>query len=164
MSHETVQRPLGVAILTVSDTRTIETDKGGNTVEHFVLAANHSVKDRAIVIDDYNSIHNTLIPWCNDESIDVIITTGGTGIAARDVTIEVVRSLFEKQIPGFGEIFRYLSYTEDIGTKAIASRAEAGVNTNTLIFSIPGSVGAVTLAMSQLIIPEMPHLVREITK
>lgn len=164
MSHETVQRPLGIAILTVSDTRTIETDKGGNTVEHFVLAANHSVKDRAIVIDDYNSIHNTLIPWCNDESIDVIITTGGTGIAARDVTIEVVRSLFEKQIPGFGEIFRYLSYTEDIGTKAIASRAEAGVNTNTLIFSIPGSVGAVTLAMSQLIIPEMPHLVREITK
>ena len=164
MSHETVQRPLGVAILTVSDTRTIETDKGGNTVEHFVLAANHSVKDRAIVIDDYNSIRNTLIPWCNDESIDVIITTGGTGIAARDVTIEAVKPLFEKQIPGFGEIFRYLSYTEDIGTKAIASRAEAGVNTNTLIFSIPGSVGAVTLAMSQLIIPEMPHLVREITK
>ncbi|MDY5409663.1 MogA/MoaB family molybdenum cofactor biosynthesis protein [Veillonella caviae] len=164
MSHETVQRPLGIAILTVSDTRTIETDKGGNRVEHFVLAANHSVKDRAIVIDDYNSIRNTLIPWCNDESIDVIITTGGTGIAARDVTIEAVKSLFEKQIPGFGEIFRYLSYTEDIGTKAIASRAEAGVNTNTLIFSIPGSVGAVTLAMSQLIIPEMPHLVREITK
>lgn len=164
MSHEIVQRPLGIAILTVSDTRTIETDKGGNTVEHFVLAANHSVKDRAIVIDDYNSIRNTLIPWCNDESIDVIITTGGTGIAARDVTIEAVKSLFEKQIPGFGEIFRYLSYTEDIGTKAIASRAEAGVNTNTLIFSIPGSVGAVTLAMSQLIIPEMPHLVREITK
>lgn len=164
MSHETVQRPLGIAILTVSDTRTIETDKGGNTVEHFVLAANHSVKDRAIVIDDYNSIRNILIPWCNDESIDVIITTGGTGIAARDVTIEAVKSLFEKQIPGFGEIFRYLSYTEDIGTKAIASRAEAGVNTNTLIFSIPGSVGAVTLAMSQLIIPEMPHLVREITK
>lgn len=164
MSHETVQRPLGVAILTVSDTRTIETDKGGNTVEHFVLAANHSVKDRAIVIDDYNSIRNTLIPWCNDESIDVIITTGGTGIAARDVTIEAVKSLFEKQIPGFGEIFRYLSYTEDIGTKAIASRAEAGVNTNTLIFSIPGSVAAVTLAMSQLIIPEMPHLVKEITK
>ena len=164
MSHETVQRPLGIAILTVSDTRTIETDKGGNTVEHFVLAANHSVKDRAIVIDDYNSIRNTLIPWCNDESIDVIITTGGTGIAARDVTIEAVKSLFEKQIPGFGEIFRYLSYTEDIGTKAIASRAAAGANTNTLIFSIPGSVGAVTLAMSQLIIPEMPHLVREITK
>ena len=164
MSHETVQRPFGIAILTVSDTRTIETDKGGNTVEHFVLAANHSVKDRAIVIDDYNSIRNTLIPWCNDESIDVIITTGGTGIAARDVTIEAVKSLFEKQIPGFGEIFRYLSYTEDIGTKAIASRAEAGVNTNTLIFSITGSVGAVTLAMSQLIIPEMPHVVREMTK
>ena len=103
-------------------------------------------------------------PWCNDTSIDVIISTGGTGIAKRDVTIEAANSLYEKHIPGFGEIFRYLSYAEDIGTKAMASRAEAGVNNNTLIFSVPGSVGAVTLAMSKLIIPEMAHLVREITK
>ncbi|MDU1397664.1 MAG: MogA/MoaB family molybdenum cofactor biosynthesis protein [Veillonella parvula] len=109
-------------------------------------------------------LRNAMIPWCNDKAVDVIISTGGTGIAMRDVTIEAVNSLYEKHIPGFGEIFRYLSYTEDIGTKAMASRAEAGVNNNTLMFSVPGSVGAVTLAMSKLIIPEMGHLVREITK
>ena len=126
--------------------------------------ANHNVVARKIVIDDYDEIRNAMIPWCNDTSIDVIISTGGTGIAKRDVTIEAANSLYEKHIPGFGEIFRYLSYAEDIGTKAMASRAEAGVNNNTLIFSVPGSVGAVTLAMSKLIIPEMAHLVREITK
>ena len=126
--------------------------------------ANHIVVERKIVIDDYDAIRNAMIPWCNDKAVDVIISTGGTGIAMRDVTIEAVNSLYEKHIPGFGEIFRYLSYTEDIGTKAMASRAEAGVNNNTLMFSVPGSVGAVTLAMSKLIIPEMGHLVREITK
>ena len=161
MSYEVVSRPLRVAVLTVSDTRTLETDKGGNKVQEFLEAANHIVADRKIVIDDCDAIINAMTPWCNDESIDVIISTGGTGIAMRDVTIEAVNSLYEKHIPGFGEIFRYLSYTEDIGTKAMA---EAGVNNNTLMFSIPGSVGAVTLAMSKLIIPEMGHLVREITK
>mgnify|MGYP003096597297 CR=1 FL=1 len=152
MSYEVVARPLRVAVLTVSDTRTLETDKGGNKVQEFLEQANHIVAERKIVIDDYDSIRNAMIPWCNDESIDVIIS------------IEAVNSLYEKHIPGFGEIFRYLSYTEDIGTKAMASRAEAGVNNNTLMFSVPGSVGAVTLAMSKLIIPEMAHLVREITK
>ena len=171
MSQEVLHRPLNVAVLTVSDTRTMETDKGGNKVQELLEAANHNVvarkmcsSDLKIVIDDYDEIRNAIIPWCNDESIDVVISTGGTGIAMRDVTIEAVDSIIEKAIPGFGEIFRYLSFTEDIGTKAIASRAEAGVNSNTLIFSIPGSVGAVTLGMSKLIIPEMPHLVREINK
>ena len=164
MSQEVLHRPLNVAVLTVSDTRTMETDKGGNKVQELLEAANHNVVARKIVIDDYDEIRNAIIPWCNDESIDVVISTGGTGIAMRDVTIEAVDSIIEKAIPGFGEIFRYLSFTEDIGTKAIASRAGAGVNSNTLIFSIPGSVGAVTLGMSKLIIPEMPHLVREINK
>ena len=161
MSQEIIERPLNVAVLTVSDTRTMETDKGGNKVQELLEAANHNVVVRKIVIDDYDEIRKAIIPWCNDEDVDVVISTGGTGIAMRDVTIEAV---IEKAIPGFGEIFRYLSFTEDIGTKAIASRAEAGVNSNTLIFSIPGSVGAVTLGMSKLIIPEMPHLVREINK
>ena len=145
MSYEVLARPLRVAILTVSDTRTFETDKGGNKVQEFLEQADHIVADRKIVIDDYNEIRNAMIPWCNDESIDVIISTGGTGIAKRDVTIEAANSLYEKHIPGFGEIFRYLS-------------------NNTLMFSVPGSVGAVTLAMGKLIIPEMAHLVREITK
>ena len=141
MSQEIIERPLNVAVLTVSDTRTMETDKGGNKVQELLEAANHNVVVRKIVIDDYDEIRKAIIPWCNDEDVDVVISTGGTGIAMRDVTIEAVNSLFEKSIPGFGEIFRYLSFTEDIGTKAIASRAEAGVNSNTLIFSIPGSVG-----------------------
>lgn len=164
MAQEITNRPLRVAVLTVSDTRTMETDKGGNTVETLLNAAQHKVLYRSIVIDDYDAIREAIIPWCDDESVDVIITTGGTGIATRDVTIEAVNSVFQKHISGFGEIFRYLSYIEDIGTKAIASRADAGIKNNTLIFSIPGSVGAVTLAMEKLILPEMPHLVREITK
>ena len=106
MSYEVVARPLRVAVLTVSDTRTLETDKGGNKVQEFLEAANHIVADRKIVIDDCESIINAMTPWCNDESIDVIISTGGTGIAMRDVTIEAVNSLYEKHIPGFGEIFR----------------------------------------------------------
>ena len=89
-----------------------------------------------------------MTPWCNDESIDVIISTGGTGIAMRDVTIEAVNSLYEKHIPGFGEIFRYLSYTEDIGTKAMASRAEAGVKNNPLMFSISNFPDQVSLDSS----------------
>ncbi len=164
MSYEVVARPLRVAVLTVSDTRTFETDKGGNKVQEFLEQADHIGVDRKIVIDYSDEIRNAMIPWCTVENIDVIISTGGTGIAKRDVTIEAANSLYEKHIPGFGEIFRYLSYTEDIGTKAMASRAEAGVNNNTLMFSVPGSVGAVTLAMSKLIIPEMAHLFREITK
>lgn len=95
MSYEVVARPLRVAVLTVSDTRTLETDKGGNKVQEFLEAANHIVADRKIVIDDCEAIINAMIPWCNDESIDVIISTGGTGIAMRDVTIEAVNSLYE---------------------------------------------------------------------
>ena len=163
MSYEVVARPLRVAVLTVSDTRTLETDKGGNKVQEFLETANHIVADRKIVIDDCDAIRNAMILWCNDESIDVIISTGGTGIAMRDVTIEAVNSLYEKNIgKANGKIGEYLIKLS--GTKAMASRAVAGVKNNTLMFSIPGSVGAVTLAMSKLIIPEMGHLVREITK
>ena len=94
----------------------------------------------------------------------MVISTGGTGIAMRDVTIEAVDSIIEKAIPGFGEIFRYLSFTEDIGTKLLHLVQRQVLNSNIINFSIPGSVGAVTLGMSKLIIPEMPHLVREINK
>lgn len=157
-------RPLRVAVLTVSDTRDKETDKGGKTVISHVEGANHTVQAYEIVKDEYEAIHSQVEAWAHDELIDVIITTGGTGIAKRDVTLEAVKNLYEKEVPGFGEIFRYLSYTEDIGTKALASRAEAGVINETLTFSVPGSVGAVNLAMTKLILPEMAHLVYEINK
>ena len=165
MSTEVIRdRVLRIAVLTVSDTRTAETDKGGNRVQEITEAAHFEVVARSLVKDDMEAISNVVEGWISDPSIDVIITTGGTGIAKRDVTIEAVSSLLDKEIPGFGELFRYISYVDDIGLRAIASRAIAGVARDSLIFAIPGSVGAVTLAMERLIVPQIPHLVREITK
>lgn len=99
-----------------------------------------------------------------NKNIDVIITTGGTGIAQRDVTIEVVRPLLDKEIEGFGELFRYLSYTEDVGTRSLLSRAVAGTHDEALIFALPGSTGAIKLAINKLIKPELNHLIHELTK
>ena len=165
MSTEVIKdRVLRIAILTVSDTRTAETDKGGNQVQEIAEAAHFDVVARSLVKDDMEAISNVVEGWISDPSIDVIVTTGGTGIAKRDVTIEAVSSLLDKDIPSFGELFRYISYVDDIGLRAIASRAIAGVARDSLIFAIPGSVGAVTLAMERLIVPQIPHLVREITK
>lgn len=165
MSHmEMDRRPLEVAVLTVSDTRTWETDKGGQTVAQFVQEAHHHVAAQAIVPDDYDQIQSQIREWLREIHPDCIITTGGTGIAKRDVTIEAVTDLLDKEIPGFGEIFRYISYVDDIGTRAMASRAVAGVSEKTVIFSLPGSVGAVSLGMERLIIPEMAHAVYEVNK
>lgn len=161
---EVKDRPLIIGVITVSDTRTVENDKGGDKVTELLEAAGHMVKVRTIVKDDFTQITDTINHWLATENLDAIVTTGGTGIALRDVTIESVTSLLQKEIPGFGELFRYLSYTEDIGTKAMASRAIAGVYNNVLIFSLPGSVGAVTLGITKLIVPEIRHLVYEIHK
>lgn len=161
---EVKDRPLVIGVITVSDTRTVENDRGGDKVTELLEAAGHMVKVRTIVKDDFTQITDTINRWLAVENLDAIVTTGGTGIALRDVTIESVMSLLQKEIPGFGELFRYLSYTEDIGTKAMASRAIAGVYNNVLIFSLPGSVGAVTLGITKLIVPEIRHLVYEIHK
>lgn len=165
MAHvELVNRPLRYGVITVSDTRTLETDKGGQTVIDFITGDGGEVVERAIVHDEYDEIHAVISKWAEGDHLDVIITTGGTGIAERDVTIEVSQELITKEIPGFGEFFRYLSFTKDIGPRAMASRAIAGVVERTLLFSLPGSVGAVTLGMRELIIPEAKHLVNEIYK
>lgn len=161
---EFTDRPLRFGVVTVSDTRTEETDKGGDKVVELALEAGFEVTHRTIVKDEYTAIRSIVEMYADRDDIDVIVTTGGTGIAKRDVTIEAVKDCIEKEIPGFGELFRYLSYTEDIGTKAMASRAISGVKNNHLIMSIPGSVGAVTLGMTKLIVPEVKHLVREILK
>lgn len=158
------ERPLVFGVVTVSDTRTLETDKGGQRVQDLAEADGHTVAHRIIVKDEYEEIKGAVHQLVTSGTVDVVITTGGTGIAKRDVTIEAVHSLVDKEIPGFGELFRYLSFTEDIGTKAMASRAVAGVSEGVLLFATPGSVGAVTLAMSRLILPEVKHLVREIRK
>lgn len=162
--NEVQDRPLIFGVITVSDTRTPETDKGGDTVTRLLDEAGHMIKVRTIVKDDFDQITDVMRRWLAVEHLDAIITTGGTGIAKRDVTIEATASLLYKAIPGFGELFRYLSFTEDIGTKAMASRAIAGVADDVLLFSLPGSVGAVTLGMTKLILPEVRHLVYEIHK
>ncbi|MCD9067013.1 MogA/MoaB family molybdenum cofactor biosynthesis protein [Staphylococcus pasteuri] len=164
--HIKLDRDIEVAILTVSDTRDYNTDKGGQLIQTLLENENVNVKDDyyKIVKDNQQDIHEQLSTWLKQNDIDVIITTGGTGIAQRDVTIEVVRPLLDKEIEGFGEMFRYLSYTEDVGTRAILSRAIAGTHQDKLLFSLPGSTGAVKLAMDKLIKPEVNHLVHELTK
>lgn len=164
--HENIERKqLKVGVITVSDTRDYETDKGGKAVIKHLADINISVDKThySIVKDDQAEIRK-VIQHLLHEKVDAIITTGGTGIAKRDVTIEVVKSVIDKEMEGFGEIFRFLSYTEDVGPRAILSRAICGTKDNTVIFSIPGSVGAVNLAMKKLITQQIHHIVHELTK
>ena len=151
-------------IITVSDTRNQETDKSGKLMMEMLEGAGHKIVDYCIVKDETAPIQAEILKGCDREDIDVILTNGGTGIAKRDVTIEIVEGLLEKKIVGFGELFRMLSYQEDIGSAAILSRAIAGVVKDKAVFSTPGSTGAVKLAMSRLILPEIGHVVREINK
>ncbi|MBJ7887048.1 MogA/MoaB family molybdenum cofactor biosynthesis protein [Bacillaceae bacterium HSR45] len=161
-----LDRNIEVAVLTVSDTRNYETDKGGQLIQTLLKDENINIKreNYQIVKDDQEAIHSQLQTWLQQKNIDVIITTGGTGIAQRDVTIEVVRPLLDKEIEGFGELFRYLSYTEDVGTRSLLSRAVAGKHDEVLIFALPGSTGAIKLAINKLIKPELNHLIHELTK
>ncbi|EGQ0383158.1 molybdenum cofactor biosynthesis protein MoaB [Staphylococcus pseudintermedius] len=160
-----LERPVRCAVLTVSDTRTTETDKGGQSVQTLLQTADFEVEIQhyMIVKDELTAIQSTVQQWLTGD-IDVIVTTGGTGIAPRDVTIEAVTPLLDKEIEGFGELFRYLSFTEDVGTRALLSRAVAGTAKRTLIFCLPGSTGAVKLALNRLILPELTHLVYEMNK
>ncbi|WP_078545099.1 MogA/MoaB family molybdenum cofactor biosynthesis protein [Litchfieldia alkalitelluris] len=151
-------------IITVSDTRTKDTDKSGSLMISLLEENGHEIIDYVIVKDDQTLIEKEVLSGCDHEKIDVVLTNGGTGIAKRDVTIETVSGLLDKELVGFGELFRMLSYTEDIGSAAMLSRAIAGVASDTVIFSTPGSSGAVRLAMSKLILPELGHVVREVRK
>lgn len=153
-----------IGVLTVSDTRTHETDSGGRLVKTLAEAKGIEVTNYQIVRDDKEDIKAVLSEWLGNRDIDAIISTGGTGIAKRDVSIEAIEPFFEKEIPGFGELFRYLSFTEDIGTKALLSRASAGMASDQAIFILPGSRGAVKLAMERLILPEIRHIVFELGK
>lgn len=151
-------------VITVSDTRTYDTDKSGQLMVEFLEQAGHKVIQHHIVKDELEAIRESVLAACKDEETDAVLLNGGTGIASRDVTIEAISPLFDKTIPGFGELFRMLSYTEDIGSAALLSRAEAGVIRHTAVFSTPGSSGAVKLAMNKLIVPEIAHVIREIRK
>ncbi|MGN8646716.1 MogA/MoaB family molybdenum cofactor biosynthesis protein [Gracilibacillus sp. HCP3S3_G5_1] len=151
-------------IITVSDTRTKATDKSGKLMHQYLEEYHHQVNAYDIVKDEQSAIKQAIEKGILQEDIDAILINGGTGIAKRDVTIEVVETLLDKEMPGFGEVFRMLSFTEDIGSAAILSRATAGVVQDKAVFATPGSSGAVKLAMEKLIIPELGHLMREIHK
>ncbi|PTH58078.1 MogA/MoaB family molybdenum cofactor biosynthesis protein [Staphylococcus agnetis] len=160
-----IGRDISCAVLTVSDTRTQETDKGGKLVIKLLNELNTHISEDCykIVKDDQFAIQSQVTTWLND-GVEVIITTGGTGIAQRDCTIEAVKPLLQKEIEGFGELFRYLSYAEDVGSRALLSRAIGGSVGSQLVFCLPGSTGAVTLGMRKLIMPELNHLVHELNK
>ncbi|MEM9264794.1 MAG: molybdenum cofactor biosynthesis protein B [Cyanobacteria bacterium P01_F01_bin.13] len=146
-------------VITVSDTRTVDTDKSGQLVKTQLREAGHRLEAYRLVKDEPDRI--TVLVQQLVSMVDVIICNGGTGIAPRDTTYDAITTLLEKELPGFGEIFRQLSYAE-IGSRAIASRATAGVYQSTLIFLLPGSSKAVALGMETLILPELQHLVRQI--
>ncbi|MGK2285749.1 molybdenum cofactor biosynthesis protein B [Pedomonas sp. V897] len=135
-------RPVNIAVLTVSDTRTLADDRSGQTLAERIEAAGHRLADRKIVRDDADAIAAQLEAWINDPEVDVVISTGGTGVTGRDVTPEAFARVWEKEIPGFGELFRWISF-QSIGTSTIQSRATAGVARGTYLFALPGSTGAV---------------------
>ncbi len=146
--------PLSIAILTVSDTRTLETDTSGQTLAERLAAAGHTLADRRLVRDDRHILRAVVAQWIADPAVQVVITTGGTGLTGRDSTPEALRCLFDKEIDGFGEVFRMLSY-EEIKTSTIQSRAVAGLTNGTVIFCLPGSTGACRLGWDRIIGPQL---------
>ena len=150
-------------VLTISDTRTSVNDTSGQAIVELLKSGGHQVSDRGIVRDEPDAIRAVLREQLDASSVQVIITTGGTGITSRDSTYEVVGSLLAKRLDGFGELFRMLSFQE-IGPAAMLSRACAGTAQGKLIVSLPGSENAVRLAMNRLLIPELGHLVRELSR
>ncbi|MEL7034278.1 MAG: MogA/MoaB family molybdenum cofactor biosynthesis protein [Cyanobacteria bacterium J06592_8] len=145
-------------VITISDTRTPETDKSGQLIQTLLKQAGHQIREYLILPDEPGEIQTEVRGVCQYPEVDALILNGGTGIAPRDTTYDAIEGILEKTLPGFGEIFRSLSYAE-IGSRAIASRAVAGTYHGTVVFSLPGSTKAVKLAMEKLILPELVHLV-----
>ncbi len=156
MSHlaNDKQTFLNIAVLTVSDTRDDTTDSSGRYLAEGLTEAGHKLADKKIVIDDVYQIRAVLSQWIADPKVDCVITTGGTGFTARDNTPEAVKVLFDKDIEGFGELFRYISYTE-IGTSTVQSRALAGFANKTVIFCVPGSTNACKTAWQKILLEQL---------
>ena len=146
--------PINIAVVTISDTRVLDNDKSGDVLEQRVIKSNHKLISREIVKDDFDKISQLFLNLINNKKIDVIISTGGTGLTGRDITPEVMKTLFEKTIDGFGEMFRWLSYSK-IGTSALQSRALAGVSNGTYIFCLPGSPSACRDGWDQILIHQL---------
>jgi molybdenum cofactor biosynthesis protein B len=151
---------LRCAVITVSDTRTLENDTGGAAVIEHLVAAGHTVAAREIIPDEPQRMRELLIGLTARDAIDAVLLTGGTGLSSRDQTFETVSGLLTKALPGYGELFRMLSFQE-IGPAAMLSRATGGLIGRTVVLTMPGSPAGVRLAMEKLIVPELGHLVRE---
>ena len=151
--------PVNIAVLTVSDTRTAADDRSGDTLAERVAAAGHIVAARAIVMDDADVVEARLLAWIADPQIDIVISTGGTGITGRDVTPEAFDRVLEKRIEGFGELFRMLSF-QKIGTSTMQSRAVGGVARGTYLFALPGSTGAVKDGWDDILVWQLDNRFR----
>ncbi len=158
MSHagQKAFRPARASVVTISDTRTLETDTSGALIIEHLENAGHQVADRRLITDDTASIRQTVQDLLDRKHCEFIILTGGTGLSNRDNTPEAITPLYTRHIPGFGELFRMLSY-EDIGTATIQSRADAGLCGHAVVMALPGSTGACRLAMEKIIIPQMDN-------
>jgi molybdenum cofactor biosynthesis protein B len=157
--------PTSVAcyVLTVSDTKTAETDTSGALIRQLLASAGHRVTGSAIVRDEPAEVARLVRAACADPAVQAVILTGGTGITSRDSTYEAIEALLDKRLPGFGELFRMLSYQE-IGAAALLSRAQMGIHARRIVVSMPGSPNACRLALEKLVIPELPHLIREVSR
>jgi molybdenum cofactor biosynthesis protein B len=157
---------LNVYVVTLSDTRKESEDESGNYIKERLLSVSHKVSGYSIIKDDKDLLENLIVQICLPDSkqkTDVLIINGGTGVSLKDITYETLKDLYDKELFGFGELFRSLSYNE-IGPSAIMSRASAGIYNGKIIFSVPGSLNAVKLAMDKIILSEMGHLYYEISK
>ncbi len=156
LNHDRPFLPVNIALLTVSDTRSAADDRSGDTLQQRAEAAGHRIAARAIVRDEFDAIVAQLKTWIADPEIDVVISTGGTGVTGRDVTPEAFHSVYEKEIAGFGELFRWLSY-QKIATSTIQSRATAGVAGGTYLFALPGSPGACRDAWDDILVHQLDN-------
>lgn len=151
-------------VFTVSDSRTLATDESGPLIERLLVDAGHRVVLRDLLTNDEDALRAALVQVLGRNDVDVVLCTGGTGLGSRDRTVDVVRPLLDRELPGFGELFRLLSFQEQIGAAAMLSRALAGAARGKFVAVMPGSRAAVELAMTRLIVPELKHVVREIRR
>jgi molybdenum cofactor biosynthesis protein B len=159
----TAPKAVGCFVLTVSDTKTPETDTSGQAIRELLTGGGHAVIGSAVVRDEPADVARIVRDACADPRVQVVILTGGTGITSRDSTFEAVEALLDKRLPGFGELFRVLSY-EDVGPAAMLSRAQMGIHARRIVVSLPGSPNACRLALEKLLLPELGHLVREVSR
>jgi molybdenum cofactor biosynthesis protein B len=158
------RKSINCVVLTVSDSRTEETDESGKLMQRLITESGHAVTGYKLMKNDEPAVREQVKAFLAQENVDAVLITGGTGLGSRDRTVEAVTPLFDKEMPGFGEIFRMVSFTDQVGTAAILSRAVAGGVNGKLVVSMPGSKAAVELALTRVLLPELRHVIRELKR